>query len=116
MEKKAAAEGLAITFDKVDTSDFEAVTAAAKRVADKFGKIDILIGTHKILGKGIEFKDLGLLVIDEEQKFGVAAKEKPAPAESRNRHADADRHADTAHAANVADRGQAAEYYRYAAG
>ena len=43
MEKKAAAEGLAITFDKVDTSDFEAVTAAAKRVADKFGKIDILI-------------------------------------------------------------------------
>ena len=38
MEKKAAAEGLAITFDKVDTSDFEAVTAAAKRVADKFGK------------------------------------------------------------------------------
>ena len=42
----------------------------------KSGKIDILIGTHKILGKGIEFKDLGLLVIDEEQKFGVAAKEK----------------------------------------
>ncbi|MFQ8827410.1 MAG: DEAD/DEAH box helicase [Alistipes sp.] len=40
----------------------------------KNGKIDILIGTHKILGKGIEFKDLGLLVIDEEQKFGVAAK------------------------------------------
>ena len=40
------------------------------------GKIDILIGTHKILGKGFEFKDLGLLVIDEEQKFGVAAKEK----------------------------------------
>ena len=42
----------------------------------KSGKIDILIGTHKILGKGIEFKDLGLLVIDDEQKFGVAAKEK----------------------------------------
>lgn len=42
----------------------------------KSGKTDILIGTHKILGKGIEFKDLGLLVIDEEQKFGVAAKEK----------------------------------------
>ena len=39
------------------------------------GQIDILIGTHKILGKGFEFKDLGLLVIDEEQKFGVAAKE-----------------------------------------
>ncbi|MBR6269118.1 MAG: transcription-repair coupling factor [Bacteroidales bacterium] len=40
------------------------------------GQIDILIGTHKILGKGFEFKDLGLLVIDEEQKFGVAAKER----------------------------------------
>lgn len=40
------------------------------------GKIDILIGTHKILGKNIVFRDLGLLIIDEEQKFGVAAKEK----------------------------------------
>jgi transcription-repair coupling factor (superfamily II helicase) len=40
------------------------------------GKIDILIGTHAILGSGIKFKDLGLLIIDEEQKFGVAAKEK----------------------------------------
>lgn len=42
----------------------------------KEGKIDILIGTHKILGAGFEFKDLGLLIIDEEQKFGVSAKEK----------------------------------------
>ena len=40
------------------------------------GQIDILIGTHKILGKQIVFRDLGLLIIDEEQKFGVAAKEK----------------------------------------
>ncbi len=40
------------------------------------GKIDILIGTHKILGKDIKFKSLGLLIIDEEQKFGVSAKEK----------------------------------------
>ncbi|MBK8053634.1 MAG: transcription-repair coupling factor [Saprospiraceae bacterium] len=40
------------------------------------GKIDILIGTHAILGKNIKFKDLGLLIIDEEQKFGVASKEK----------------------------------------
>ncbi len=40
------------------------------------GKIDIIIGTHAILGKGVKFKDLGLLIIDEEQKFGVAAKEK----------------------------------------
>ncbi len=40
------------------------------------GKIDILIGTHAILSKDVHFKDLGLLVIDEEQKFGVSAKEK----------------------------------------
>lgn len=40
------------------------------------GKIDIVVGTHKLVGKEIKFKDLGLLVIDEEQKFGVAVKEK----------------------------------------
>lgn len=42
----------------------------------KAGKIDILIGTHKLTGKQVEWKDLGLLIIDEEQKFGVAVKEK----------------------------------------
>lgn len=42
----------------------------------KIGKVDIIIGTHAILAKTVEFKDLGLLVIDEEQKFGVAAKER----------------------------------------
>ena len=40
------------------------------------GKIDILIGTHKLIGKSVKFRDLGLLIIDEEQKFGVAVKEK----------------------------------------
>ena len=40
------------------------------------GKIDILIGTQKLIGKSVKFKDLGLLIIDEEQKFGVSAKEK----------------------------------------
>ena len=40
------------------------------------GKIDIIIGTHKLIGKSVKFKDLGLLVIDEEQKFGVSVKEK----------------------------------------
>ena len=40
------------------------------------GKIDIIIGTHKLIGKTVKFKDLGLLVVDEEQKFGVAVKEK----------------------------------------
>ena len=40
------------------------------------GKIDIIVGTHKLVGKNVKFKDLGLLIIDEEQKFGVAVKEK----------------------------------------
>ncbi len=49
-----------------------------KRILEELaqGKIDILIGTHKILGKNVQFNDLGLLIIDEEQKFGVVAKEK----------------------------------------
>lgn len=42
----------------------------------KEGKVDILIGTHRLISKDVEFKDLGLLIIDEEQKFGVSAKEK----------------------------------------
>ena len=42
----------------------------------KEGKIDIIIGTHKLIGKSVEWHDLGLLIIDEEQKFGVATKEK----------------------------------------
>lgn len=42
----------------------------------KAGKIDMMIGTHALLGKEVGFKDLGLLIVDEEQKFGVASKEK----------------------------------------
>lgn len=42
----------------------------------KAGKVDIIIGTHRLINKDVEFKDLGLLIIDEEQKFGVAMKEK----------------------------------------
>ena len=42
----------------------------------KEGKIDVLIGTHRLVGKDVKFKDLGLLIIDEEQKFGVSTKEK----------------------------------------
>ena len=49
-------------------------TALLKDLAD--GKIDIIIGTHKLIGKTVKFKDLGLLIIDEEQKFGVSTKEK----------------------------------------
>ena len=61
--------------------DFVSRLRTSKEVSDiqsrlKNGTLDIVIGTHKLLGKGFEFKDLGLLVIDEEQKFGVTAKEK----------------------------------------
>jgi transcription-repair coupling factor (superfamily II helicase) len=45
-----------------------------RRLAE--GKIDILIGTHRLISKDVKYKNLGLLIIDEEQKFGVAAKEK----------------------------------------
>jgi transcription-repair coupling factor (superfamily II helicase) len=53
----------------------------AKQVSDtlkklEMGEIDIMIGTHALVGKKVKFKDLGLLVIDEEQKFGVAVKDK----------------------------------------
>ncbi len=50
------------------------VKAALKDVAD--GKTDIIIGTHRLVSKDVKFKDLGLLIIDEEQKFGVSVKEK----------------------------------------
>ena len=61
--------------------DYVSRLRTAKEIQDiqerlKKGTLDIVIGTHKLLGKGFEFKDLGLLVIDEEQKFGVSAKEK----------------------------------------
>ena len=63
------------------TVDYVSRLRTAKEITDvknrlKSGQLDIVIGTHKILGAGFEFKDLGLLIIDEEQKFGVSAKEK----------------------------------------
>ncbi len=54
-------------------------TAKEKRIILdelKSGKIDIIIGTHQLASKNVEFKDLGLLIVDEEQKFGVAVKDK----------------------------------------
>ena len=63
----------------MDLQDSKSITDCVSDVVAHFGKIDILVGTHKLLGKSIEFKDLGLLIIDEEQKFGVAAKEKLRP-------------------------------------
>lgn len=53
-------------------------TAEQKEIKQKLkeGKIDMIIGTHSLIAKGVEFCDLGLLIIDEEQRFGVAQKEK----------------------------------------
>ncbi|NMC36858.1 MAG: transcription-repair coupling factor [Bacteroidales bacterium] len=53
-------------------------TADQKKIISQLseGKIDIIIGTHKLIGKEVKFRDLGLLIIDEEQRFGVAVKEK----------------------------------------
>lgn len=61
--------------------DYVSRLRTAKEISDiqkrlKAGTLDIVIGTHKLIGKGFEFKNLGLLIIDEEQKFGVSAKEK----------------------------------------
>ncbi|MBR4978205.1 MAG: transcription-repair coupling factor [Bacteroidales bacterium] len=61
--------------------DYVSRLRTAKEISEiqkklKSGAIDIVIGTHKLIGKGFEFKDLGLLIIDEEQKFGVSSKEK----------------------------------------
>ena len=63
------------------TVDYMSRARTTKQIKDictrlKEGKVDILIGTHKMLGKTVEWKDLGLLIIDEEQKFGVSTKEK----------------------------------------
>ena len=58
-------------------SRFRTAAEQKKVIKDlKAGKVDILIGTHRIVSKDVEFKDLGLLVIDEEQRFGVSVKEK----------------------------------------
>lgn len=63
---------------KVDYINRFRSTAEKKEILEKTkeGKVEILIGTHALLSDQVQFKDLGLLIIDEEQKFGVAAKEK----------------------------------------
>ncbi|MEA1874488.1 MAG: transcription-repair coupling factor [Bacteroidota bacterium] len=68
-------EGLPVRVDYVSRLK---TTAEIKKTlkALEAGEIDILIGTHRLVSKDVEFKDLGLLIIDEEQKFGVTMKEK----------------------------------------
>ena len=63
------------------TVDYLSRARSSKEVSEilnglKEGRIDVVIGTHRLIGKDVKFKDLGLLIIDEEQKFGVSVKEK----------------------------------------
>ena len=68
-------KGFPVNIDYINR--FKSAKEQKKTIEDlKSGRIDILIGTHSIIGKNVVFKDLGLLIIDEEQKFGVSAKEK----------------------------------------
>ena len=68
-------KGFPVTIDYMNR--FKTAKEQKKTLEEvKAGRVDILIGTHRIISKDVEFKDLGLLIIDEEQKFGVSAKEK----------------------------------------
>ena len=68
------------------------------------GKVDIIVGTHRLLSKDVEFRDLGLLVVDEEQRFGVGAQGEDQAAAQEGRRADDERDADSADAEHVARR------------
>ena len=68
-------EGFPVTVDYINRfKSQKEQRQTLQKVAE--GKVDILIGTHRLVGKDVKFRDLGLLVIDEEQKFGVAVKDK----------------------------------------
>ena len=68
-------ENMPVTIDYINRfKTSKQITEIKKKL--KEGKIDILIGTHRIVNKDMEFKDLGLMIIDEEQKFGVKVKER----------------------------------------
>ena len=70
----------------------------------KEGKVDIVIGTHRLLSKDVHFKDLGLLVVDEEQRFGVTHKERIKQLRTNVDVLTLSRHADPAHAADGGQR------------
>ena len=74
--------------------------AEQKQVVEdvKAGKVDVVIGTHRLLGKDVAFRDLGLLVVDEEQRFGVAHKERLKQSQGERRRPHAHRDPDPAHA------------------
>ena len=92
--------------------------AQQKHIAEelKKGRIDLVIGTHRLLSEDMEFKDLGLLVIDEEQRFGVKHKEKLKQLKDQRGCPDSFGHTDTQDAPYVPVRRQGYEHYRRTAG
>jgi transcription-repair coupling factor (superfamily II helicase) len=80
------------------------------------GKVDVVVGTHRVLSRDVRFRDLGLLVVDEEQRFGVGHKERLKELRTPGRRADADRDADPAHAADGDGRAARDLHHRDAAG
>ena len=84
---------------------FRTPTQQKKTVEDlKKGWVDIVIGTHRVLSADVQFKDLGLLIVDEEQRFGVTHKEKIKQLKKDVDVLDADGHSHTAYAAHESDR------------
>ena len=90
------------------------LTQVKKGIAD--GAVDIVVGTHALLSKSIKFRDLGLLVVDEEQHFGVSHKERLKQLRAQRTRSDAERHSDSAHPATGADRRARPLDHRFAAG
>jgi transcription-repair coupling factor (superfamily II helicase) len=80
------------------------------------GTIDIIIGTHRLLSKDVVFKDLGLLVVDEEQRFGVRHKERIKQMRTNVDVSNPDGNADPAHTSHGAGRHSRSQHHRYAAG
>lgn len=72
---KKRLEGFPVTVDYLSRSRSSAQTSRILKDL-KDGKLNIIIGTHKLIGKSVQFHDLGLLIVDEEQKFGVSVKER----------------------------------------
>ena len=70
-----AAGGIA-TADTNSVATSEGGAAIVQTAVDAYGRVDVVIGTHRLLQQNVRFRDLGLLVVDEEHRFGVAHKER----------------------------------------
>ncbi len=80
----------------------------------KEGEVNILIGTHRIVGKDVRFKDLGLLIIDEEQKFGGIRQGEASAAEGERGHLDHDGHPDPPYPTVLLDGGPGSFQHHHA--